>query len=175
MTIPTAFFQASWVVNDLQAAMRKWIETGRVGPFFVNKDVQVDNPRYRGQPTRFEHNLAIAQAGPLQIELIEQPNAIASVYRDSFAPGEEGFHHMGCFVEDVDAEFQRYTAQGVELAYEGMFGDVHFGYVDTRPQLGFMVEILEHKPGIDRLFQYIADAATGWDGSDPIRPFPLLD
>ena len=174
MLPPNAFFQTAWVVNDLQAAMNHWVKTANVGPFFVNAHVRTSNVTYRGQPTGFDHSLALAQAGPVQIELIEQHSDVPSVYRDSYPKGKEGFHHLGCFVDDVAAEVARYQAQGVELAYNGMFGDMRFAYMDTRAQLGHMIEIIEHKPFIDKLFKHVADAAMGWDGRDPIRKFPAL-
>jgi catechol 2,3-dioxygenase-like lactoylglutathione lyase family enzyme len=174
LIVPTPFFQASWVVPDLEAAMHRWLDVAGTGPFFVNAHVQVSNPRYRGQPTSFDYSLALAQAGPLQIELIEQHDDEPSVYRDSVPRGQEGFHHMAYFADDIVAEFARYRDLGVTLVFEGQFGDMRLGYFDTRPQLGFMVEVLEHRPDIDRLFAHIADAAEDWDGSDPIRSFPIF-
>ena len=39
--------QNSWVVPDIEAAMRHWVETTGVGPFFVVKGVTLDDQRYR--------------------------------------------------------------------------------------------------------------------------------
>lgn len=169
MFLPTQFCQAAWVVPDLEAAMLRWATISRVGPFYVNRDVQMEQARYRGQPTNIPVRLAIAQAGGVQIELIEQLDDTPSVYRDSVPRGQEGFHHMAAFVDDVEAEIARYAATGAELAYDGYFGDVRIGYVDTRKHLGFMVELFDHKPGMDALFARVAEEARGWDGGDPIR------
>lgn len=174
MIVPTCFSQASWVVKDLEEAILRWATVSQVGPFFVNSDVQVEQARYRGQPAEFSVRLALAQAGPMQIELIEQLDDTPSVYRDSVPMGHEGFHHMAAFVDDVDAEIARYGAAGAELVYDGYFGDVRLGYVDTRSQLGFMTELFNHQPGMDALFAYIAAEGEKWDGTDPIRPFPQL-
>ena len=174
MFIPTQFVQASWVVRNLEDAITRWGELSRVGPFFVNDDVQVEQARYRGQPTEFPVRLALGQAGPLQIELIEQLDDTPSVYRDSVPFGQDGFHHMAAFVDDVDAEIARYKAAGADLAYDGYFGDVRLGYVDTRAQFGFMIELFDHRPGMDALFAYVAEQGAQWDGVDPIRPFPQL-
>lgn len=174
MILPTRFCQAAWVVPDLDAAMKRWTEISRVGPFFVNRDVRMEKARYRGQPTSIPVRLAIAQAGPMQIELIEQLDDTPSVYRDSVPFGQEGFHHLAAFVDDVDAEIARYVATGAELAYDGYFGDVRIGYLDTRKHFGFMIELFNHRPGMDQLFAHVAAEGEKWDGSDPIRDIPQL-
>lgn len=169
MFLPTRFCQAAWVVPDLEAAMLRWATIARVGPFYVNRDVRMDQARYRGQPTAIPVRLAIAQAGGTQIELIEQLDDTPSVYRDSVPAGAEGFHHMAAFVDDVDAEIARYGRAGAELVYDGYFGEVRIGYVDTRKDLGFMIELFDHKPDMDHLFARVAQEAESWDGRDPIR------
>lgn len=169
MFLPTQFMQSAWVVPDLEAAMQRWIDVFRVGPFFINHDVKVDKARHRGRPTAPPIRIALAQAGPLQIELIEQAGDQPSVYRDSVPFGTEAFHHIAAFVDDVPGEIARYRAMGVELAYEGFFGEVHVAYLDTRAQMGIMVELFNHKPVMDDMFARIAAASVGWDGSRPIR------
>lgn len=166
---PNQFFQAAWVVNDLEEAMQRWIATARVGPFFVNAHVGVENTRYRGEPMPIDFSGALAQAGPIQIELIQQHGDTPSAYRDTFSAGEEGFHHVCGYIEDFDAEVAQYSRLGSPLAFEGSFGDMRFGYVDTRESLGFMTEIIEDRASIREYFKMIADAAIDWDGEDPIR------
>jgi methylmalonyl-CoA/ethylmalonyl-CoA epimerase len=52
--------------------MQRWIATARAGPFFVNAHAGVENTRYRGEPMAIDFSGALAQAGPMQIELIQQ-------------------------------------------------------------------------------------------------------
>lgn len=163
------FFQAAWIVNDLDAAMRHWIETMRVGPFFVIPHPAVENARYRGTPTTIDFSGALAQAGPFQIELIQQHSVGPSAYRDTFAPGEEGFHHMCTFVADIDAEIEHYRGLDAALAFEGSFGDMRFAYIDTRATNRCMTEIIEDRASIREIFKLVADAAVDWNGKDPIR------
>jgi hypothetical protein len=171
MTLPpNLFFQAAWVVNDLEEAMHRWIKTARVGPFFVIPHQGVKETCYRGTPTPIDFSGALAQSGPMQIELIQQHSDTPSAYRDTFAAGEEGFHHMCSFVEDYDAEVEHYRQQGAALAFNGVVGDdMRFAYVDTRATLGFMTEIIEERQAARDLFKMVADAAIDWDGTDPIR------
>ena len=62
---------------------------------------------------------ALAQAGDMQIELIQPTGNSPSAYRDTVPMGRSGFHHI-----------------------------------------------------VRSVFDTVADAAIGWDGSDPVRAYP---
>lgn len=171
--LPGVMFQMSWVVRDLDAAMRRWVATTGAGPFFVNPHAVVDRARYRGGPAGHDYTVALAQSGDTQIELIVQHDAIPSIYNEAGDPGPAGtFHHMACFVADAEAEFARYAAMGAPLAFDGWFGTMRMGYVDTRAQIGCMIELLQHDAAVERIFDHVRQASIGWDGADPVRAFP---
>lgn len=163
------FIQTCYVVPDLEAGMKRWLDTTGIGPFIVMSHVQPTGGLYRGKPVPLEMSCAFAQAGPMQIELIEVHSSEPSIYRDMYAPGEGGYHHLCYFVDDLAAEIDYYRAMDVEAAYLANFGDLKFGYFDTRAQLGGFTEVLEREPGVLALFQSIEDAAKDWDGRDPVR------
>ena len=109
----------------------------------------------------------LAQAGDVQIELVEQHDDTPSVYRDAFPTGPPGgmaFHHVAVIVADVAEETARYNALGFETGSSGRFGDVDFTYVDTRTAGGFMVEVLPDSDTINRFFGAVRRAAEEWDG-----------
>jgi catechol 2,3-dioxygenase-like lactoylglutathione lyase family enzyme len=155
--------QFSWVVPDLETAARRWHETTGIGPFLVNRHLAIGDPLYRGTPQSTDFSTAIAQAGPVQIELVEQHDDTPSCYRDTVPPGAEAMHHVAIVAADYDAALTHYTAQGFAVASQGRFGDVRFAYVDCSPAIGHMVEILEDKPTIRRFFAAIVRAAERWD------------
>ncbi|OLT16450.1 hypothetical protein BJF78_14365 [Pseudonocardia sp. CNS-139] len=162
------FFQVAWVVPDLEAAIRTWVATTGAGPFHVLPHRRPDGARYRGAPTAVDYSLALGQAGRWQVELIEQHDDGPSVYRD-LGPG---MHHLGGLTTDLDADRAAYRALGVEAVFEGRFQGVRFAYFDTRAQLGHMVELVEHSPVVEATIAAVAQAARGWDGTDPIRSLP---
>jgi len=82
--------QNGYVVRDVEAAMKHWTEVLGVGPFFYFERVPIEGFRYRGEPSPLEASIALANSGPLQIELIEQRNDAPSMYRDFLAAGREG-------------------------------------------------------------------------------------
>lgn len=161
-------FQNAWVVPDVEVACLKWAEEMGVGPFYVTeyRDAFHD-VTYRGEPAELNMRVALAQAGPVQIELI-QPLSERCAYRDSVPEGI-GFHHLCVWSQDFDADHKAWTDKGYAAANTGRVGEVQFGYFDTRPLLGCMLEIVTHnEPTVER-FAQIAAAAEGWDGRDPIR------
>ena len=167
----SGLFQAAWLVDDLERAVERWLTTTNVGPFYVIPHAQVERFQYRGQKSSIDMSGALAQAGPLQIELIEQHSDGPSAYRDVFPKGQEGFHHLARMTQTFDADLQQYRRQGLVVAAEGAFGDVRFAYIDTRSLLGHMTEVVEDRDSIKSIFKIVADASVDWDRSDPVRHF----
>ena len=156
--------QLSWVVRDLEEAALRWHRTMGIGPFIMNRHIPITDGVHRGRAQKTDFSTAIAQAGPVQIELVQQHDDSPSCYRDMVAEGAEGMHHVAIIAEDYDAAVASYSAQGHEVASAGKFGEVRFCYIDTVESLGHMVEILEDSRAIRAFFAMIARAAEEWDG-----------
>lgn len=176
MKLPTdkTVFQSAWVVPDVEAAAMQWVDTMGVGPFYIGDygPGVIDNIRHRGKPAELAMRVAIAQAGPQQIELIQQVSDGPSCYRDTVPEGESRFHHICVWTDDLDADMKFYADKGCEIAtYGEVVGGPRFCYVDTQAEMHCMLEILERHPMIDGAFKMIADAAVDWDGQDPIRSY----
>jgi hypothetical protein len=167
------FMQVCWVVPDLRAAIDVWVRTARVGPWFWFDGVPFADGRHRGRPAAFPRCIAaIAYAGDLQIELVHQDNDDPGVFRDVFAPGEFGLHHLALMCKDYEAERDSYLLGGAELAFEGRTGTSRTSWVDTSSTLGFMVELLEPSATREAWFATMRTAAESWDGTNPIIGLP---
>ena len=160
----TRGIQHAWVVPDLDSAMRHWNKMLGVGPFLVNRNLQISDPLYRGKPHEVRFSTAVAQSGSAQIELVEQHSDGPSAFRDTVPLGETRLHHVATIATDYDQELARYAQY--EIAAEGRFGDIRFAYFDTSSTVGTMLEILEDRPAIRAFFGAIRKAAERWDG-DP--------
>ena len=170
MILPgSSVVQMAWVVNDLEEAAHRFHRIYRCGPFLMNRHIKLGDPRYRGIPMRTDFSTALAQAGDVQIELIQQHDDTPSVYRDLHAAGSEGFHHVAMIVPDVAEEVERYRALGFAAAFEGRFGNAEFAYVDTVPAIGHMTEILPDNDMLRGFFGMVRRAAEDWDGREVIR------
>jgi hypothetical protein len=167
--------QAGYVVDDIQAAMRHWYQILGVGPWFYAERVPVENFRYKGRPSPIEVSVALANSGPLQIELIQQRNDAPSMYRDFLAAGRPGLQHVACWTTNFDDDLARLTARGLSIGMQGEVGrNGRYVYFETEMHPGTVVELSEVAGPKGVLFRLIRQAADGWDGKDPIRPFPDL-
>ena len=64
--------QSAWVVDDLDTAVDAWLKVG-IGPFFYVEYTPdlFEESTYRSSPSPISMKIALAQAGDMQIELIE--------------------------------------------------------------------------------------------------------
>jgi hypothetical protein len=168
-------FQSAWVVDDIEDAASLWAEKTGIGPFFLadyQEGVLVDT-FYRGTPLPLTMKTALAQAGDMQIELIQPTGNRPSAYRDTVPVGRAGFHHIALWSSDVSGDIAHYVDRGFEVAASGSAGGIgQFAYIDTTSVFGHMIELVEDIDIIRTVFKAVADAAIGWDGSDPVRAFP---
>lgn len=175
MILPGAsIVQMAWVVDDLEAAATRLSKLMQCGPFLMNRHIRLDDPHHRGRPQRTDFSLALAQAGPVQVELVQQHDDTPSVYRDVFPDGPPGgmaFHHVAVIVPSVAEETARYNAMGFETASSGRFGPIDFTYVDTTPACGFMVEVLPDMKPMHDFFAKVREAAERWDGETAWQEF----
>jgi hypothetical protein len=161
-------FQLGFVVDDIVEAAARWARIFGVGPFHVLPSRETPC-RYGGDDTLFEMQVAVAQAGPLQIELIVQHCDRPSVIRDLFARGESGLHQLCTITRDYDAKKEFYEGRGYELVGELVGRTQRFGYFDTYADFGFVTEVVEDAPGFLDGLAAIARTCAEWDGVDPIR------
>ncbi|AHH19187.1 glyoxalase/bleomycin resistance protein/dioxygenase superfamily protein [Nocardia nova SH22a] len=177
MLAPSQFRQIAWVVDDLDAAVRHWRETTGIGPFFVGAHIgaMITDTTFRGRPVEIDISAAIAYAGSVQIELIQQHDDAPSPYRDVYAVGEGGIHHMQAFVDDVDAQCRVYEKHGFEVVMTGAVGGLTpVAYVDTRPMIGCMTELMSREGPAVHMFDALVAVTGGWDGADPVRDMAAL-
>jgi Glyoxalase/Bleomycin resistance protein/Dioxygenase superfamily len=169
--------QLGYVVEDIQVAMKHWTEVLGVGPFFHFKKVVALDSVYRGQPQPLEMTIALSNSGPLQIELMTQLDGGPSALRDHVEAHGHGLHHLAYWTDAFDLKMAEWKAAGYGIWQTGAIGskDNRFAYLtkDVDPPWiargGTVVEISEVSGVKGKLFQFIADSAATWDGTNPIR------
>jgi catechol 2,3-dioxygenase-like lactoylglutathione lyase family enzyme len=164
--------QLAYKVNNLEAAAAAHHRQFGSGPFFVLRHVALTSSHHRGIAQPFDHSSAYGQWGEVMVELVVQHNPDPSALHDMFAAGSgaEGLHHAALFVDDLDAEIARFAAEGAPLAQLSVTtGGTEFAFVDTRASLGHMLELYEPTPQLTGFYDFVAEAARGWDGRDLIR------
>jgi hypothetical protein len=164
------YMQLCWVVPDLEAAIGNWVRTTGAGPFFVFGEVHFEDSNYRGTPMDVAPSRAsIGYLGDMQIELVQPTEDSPGIWRDVVPFGQAGFHHVGLYCQDYEAERAATLAAGNEMAFEGLMMGAKTCYIDTVGTLGFMTELITANPVAEMVFGQIKGASEGWDGSDPIR------
>jgi hypothetical protein len=141
-----------------------------VGPFFYFDDVVYENAIYRGEPWQpLKFHAAIAQAGDMQIELIEQLEEGPSMFRELVPPGESRLHHMSTYTDDFDGDLAHYRKNGAEVVFSGLMKGTPVCWLDTTATLGFLTELITANPLKEHVFAMFKEAAKNWDGIEAIR------
>jgi hypothetical protein len=162
------FFQLGFVVDDVLSTAARWAQVHGVGPFHVLPPLESPGT-YRGMDSAVEVQVAVAQAGPVQVELIQQRCDRASIYRDVYAKGESGFHQLATVTRDYDGKRAHYEGLGYELATEVDVKGQRIAQFDTVADFGFFTEVVEDTPGFLAQLATIARTCAEWDGRDPVR------
>ena len=164
------YIQMCWVVPDLEASIHHWVKSAGAGPFFVFDELHFEDGMYRGKPSDVQPcRAAIGQLDDMQIELVVPNDAGPGLWTDVVPKGQLGFHHVGLYCTDYEADKAAYMADGSELAFEGLMMGARTCYIDSTKTLGFMTELITANPVAEMVFGEFRRAAEGWDGSDPIR------
>ena len=172
--------QVAYLVPDIEQAMDYWAGVLGIGPWYYNPRVPIRHYSYAGEHYEPHNSVALANAGGLQIELLQTRNEVPSMYRDFLRAGHVGTQHFAYWTENFDADLARAESAGFKVLMSGEVGAsgrfVYFADQRHHPgwHPGTTVELSEVAGPKGRLFELIREAAQGWDGRDPIRPFPDL-
>jgi hypothetical protein len=174
--------QVGLVVRDARATMLHWAEHMGVGPFVLFPGLEFENFRYLGQPSPPPVlDIAFAQSGSLQIEVIQQLNDAPSGYRDFLNTGQEGLQHMCAMyaaAQPYDDAYRRLRENAYAVVHEGNAkgSPERFAYFSPRSDMRTpLLEISEGlAPGLAPLWARLEAISANWDGSDPIRDIGSL-
>ena len=163
------FFQLGHVVDDLISAARRWSSTFGIGPFHVLPIVDQQLSLLNGDRFTLPVQVGVAQAGPVQIELIQQHDDTPSLYRDWSRNGTSAFHQVATITSDYAGKLAHFAALGHDVVAESLGGRFRVAYIDTVAAFGFYTEVVEYTPRFLEQLDEISRTCANWDGSDPVR------
>jgi hypothetical protein len=163
------FYQLGHVVDDIVSAAGRWSSTFGIGPFHVLPVVDQQLTYADGDVRTSKIQVGVAQAGPVQIELIQQHCDTASLYRDWSKEGGSAFHQVATVTRDYDAKLSHFRALGYEVAAESLGGTFRVAYIDSVTAFGFYTEVVEYTPRFLEQLDAISRTCATWDGTDPVR------
>ncbi len=136
------------LVRDLDRAMEHYTNDLGMGPWAVYtlSPDWIRDMTVRGEKQGYVYTLALCSVGPVLYELIESVQG-PNIYEEFLNERGEGLHHVGYFVEDIDAEISNMESRGFALLQSGRgFGtndDGAFAQFDTERECGCILEALE--------------------------------
>ncbi len=165
--------QIAFVVPNIDAAMDYWATTLGIAPFFIKRQITLNNFAYRGTPQDSPViSIALANSGALQIELIQQHDETPSIYREFLASGRTGLQHVSSWVtrSEFDTRREQLLKSGYSLAQEGTIASsgVRLAYFDTEKKgQGIIFEMADLKePEQYARVMGIAEKAATWSGGE---------
>jgi methylmalonyl-CoA/ethylmalonyl-CoA epimerase len=128
--------------------MRRYSEKLAIAPWsvFTFTPDWIRDMTFRGREQPYSMKLALAQVGDMMYELIEPVDGPNS-YQEFLDARGEGLHHLGFFVEDLDAAIAEMDGQGFPVLQSGrafgVDGDGGYAYFETDGALSCIVEAIE--------------------------------
>jgi methylmalonyl-CoA/ethylmalonyl-CoA epimerase len=100
-----------------------------------------------GEQVELDFNIVFTYSGGLQIELIEEKSQKALFFKEHLEQFGQGLHHLAFFVPDIESKLKAAKRLGLGTIFEGEFntaggGLVRFAYLDTHPQCGTILELI---------------------------------
>jgi catechol 2,3-dioxygenase-like lactoylglutathione lyase family enzyme len=164
--------QVAYFVPDSRAAALRHHKLYGSGPYFVAEHIPVRVSLHRGVQRPLDHTSAYGQWGQVMVEFVQQNNPGPSCFHDMYpeGSGRGGMHHVALFIDDIQAEIARLNAAGFPTAlYAEMNDGFPFAMIDMVAELGHMIELYQPLERLAGFYTFVADAAKGFDGTDPVR------
>jgi catechol 2,3-dioxygenase-like lactoylglutathione lyase family enzyme len=145
--------QIGIVVPDLEQATRHLTVLFGIGPFrFVEWPNRPESKyHFHGKEEHIKIRQAFAQAGPLELELIQPLEGERNAYFQFLKEHGGGIHHILFEVEDMDDVVRKLSPEGVEVlqAGTGIRPGTRWALLDTEALVGFPLELRQRAPGCD--------------------------
>lgn len=140
--------QICLVVKDIDQAVKDYWKYFHIGPwhFYTYGKPLVKRMTRHGKTAEYKMRVALANIGPLRIELIEALEG-DTVYQEFINQHGYGVHHLGVLVENMNEAMAQAKKAGFTVTQDGAgFGpddDGHYAYLDTEAKIGTTIELIE--------------------------------
>ena len=126
----------SYAVTDIDKTVEAWSWLYGLGPWKYQENGGTD---VKGRPWKIR--MAFAYVGPMEVELVQcvEGRIFQSKFLDKWV---EGVHHIGFFVDDVDAEVAKLTKDGAKLL---IHDPGKFAYLDAGGPGGAIFELMQRR------------------------------
>jgi hypothetical protein len=162
--------QIAYFVSEIREAARRISSITGAGPFYVIDNIELEWSEHRNKSCNFVHSSAYGQWGNVMMELVQQDDEGPSPFRDMYGVGEEGIHHVACFVDSIEETIKQYSELGYPLATRAKAKvGTEFAFIDTSKLLGHMLEIYVPDETLSGFYDLVKESSVGWDRSNIFR------
>jgi methylmalonyl-CoA/ethylmalonyl-CoA epimerase len=143
----TDTLQIGFVVRNLDASLRKYVDDFGIGPWEIYEfgPEDANHLHEHGRPVKRSWRLAVAMVGKVMWELIE-PLDDQSVYARFLAEKGEGVHHIAVETPSFEHAVAEAAQRGRDLVLSGEFSGIKVAYLPTDGDLGTILEISNGVP-----------------------------
>ena len=135
--------QIGIVVKDVEKTAEYYASKLGIGPFTF-QDITLPQATLRDNPATIKIRIALAQMGPIQIELI-QPMEGDEFYAEFLYSMGEGVHHLGSYVDDIntlDSLLAELGDRGIIPICRYTGSKFAFAHLDTQATGGVILELV---------------------------------
>jgi methylmalonyl-CoA/ethylmalonyl-CoA epimerase len=131
--------------KDIAAAMKQYEDAFGIGPWLLS-ELETARCSYRGCEVKLRTLIAMAYSGRIQLELIQVLSG-ENLYLDTLGGREEGLHHLGFEVSDLEERLHACREAGIEVLQRGTFKHLgmtfEYAYLDTQDSVGVILEFIQ--------------------------------
>lgn len=160
-----------YVVEDLESTIQRLVGELGAGPFFVVRDVPLEQVTSHGEAATFQHDSAFGQCGAVPIEVLQLKRLEPERVRKAFSQPPPHLHHTAYVVapERVAEAREDLERRGLPAFLHATLGELDLTYHEAAHTTGHHVELHADNQGLRDFFAMIHAASLEWDGSDPLR------
>jgi hypothetical protein len=163
-----------YVVEDIEATVHRLVGALGAGPFFVIRDVPLEQVTSGGEAATFDHDSAFGQCGAMPIEVMQLKRLEPERVREGFSHAPPYLHHTAYVVapERLAEAREDLEQRGLPAFLHATLGDLDVTFHEAAHVTGHHMELHADSQGLRDFFGIIHAASLDWDGSDPLRSPP---
>lgn len=141
----TIVTQVGIIVGDIEARARAWADVlgVPVPEIIITDTVDLAHTEYQGRPSPARAKLAFFHLGQVGLELIE-PIDGPSTWQDQLDRHGDSLHHIAFEIKGMPQRVAYLQGKGIPLIQRGDYTGGRYAYLDSVPQLGAVLELLEN-------------------------------
>jgi len=132
-------------VKDMDRSIEQYEKVFGIGPWLVLEG-DTDYCLDRGREVTVTGRMGMGFTGKIQLELIqimEGPN----LYLDTLGGRDEGLHHLGFAVDNLEERLQACREAGIDILQRGTLKQlgmtIDYAYLDTLDSVGVILEFIQ--------------------------------